>query len=238
MRILHAVADHEVFVGSGTYIYHQNGHDTGERESWTIHELKGGAYLIRVDVDCRFSERGGFSRLEEALYQPDGSLVRYNFYYADSSPDPLQELPNEVRADYTVMDDYIQIAYTAGQNDRVYEEVPLVESSVLSPHGFVFMGQVIQSTLAAGGKDVVVFDLDYHLYGSMAHPVRYTASFEKEETIQVGRKSISTRCYNFSRIDKPHDRLYWLDDHDIVVKFEHITADEHQTAILTNYAHR
>ncbi|MGB1287697.1 MAG: hypothetical protein ACPG7F_14255, partial [Aggregatilineales bacterium] len=217
---------------------YENGEPTGEKEHWTLHEFKGGARFIRVDVDFRYSEHGGFSRLEEALYDPAGLLARYNFHYFDDSSNPPRELPAEVKADYTVLEGYLQIAYTAGHEAREYEEVTLPEKSVLSPHGFIFMGQVIHNAIAVGGDHIPVYDLDYHVYGSMAHPMQYTAEFITEETTPCGKRHIPTRCYSFSRADKAHERLYWLDEHDIVIKYEYRHGDEQQSAQLGNYAHR
>lgn len=243
MRYLHAIAAHEVFVGQGVYLYYEDDTLTGEKERWTLHELPGGARFFRVDADTRDATHGGFSRLAEALYSPAGELVRYNFHYFDNSTNPPHELPDEVLADYTVMDDYVQIGYRSGHDERVYEEFSLPEGAILSPHGFIFTGRVIQQALKQAEADrntdtVNLVDLDYHVYGRMAQVSPVTVRLLRVESLQFGRASRETRCYEMARSGgEPH--LYWLDSHDIVVQYEHRTGDGLTIRVrLTNYAHR
>lgn len=92
MRQLHPVSFHERFVASGSYIYAQDGVDTGDAEYWTLHEPGDGGLTLRADYDGRsgsgvnwlfegfyLREKGRFERFDLTLFGTQRTDAKFVF---------------------------------------------------------------------------------------------------------------------------------------------------------------
>ena len=139
MRYLHSVSLHEKFVASGVYKPFQDGQPIdGIIEYWSIHELPDSARFVRVDVDGR---DGGDKRsqLFEAWYSPQGNLERFDIRAYGVPNDKLKQL----RATFTLNNNYVEIGYNLNTQERVFEEIKLPENGVLLPQSIFFYGYLL-----------------------------------------------------------------------------------------------
>ncbi|GAB1420330.1 hypothetical protein MASR2M15_04220 [Anaerolineales bacterium] len=131
MRYLHTIAPHERFVGSGVYEFSVQGLKVPLIEKWIVHELKGGAKLYRMEREDHF-HRSQQVVLAEALFDPVDQLDRFNWYWlAGQGQDGF-------KADYSLLDNYIQLAWTVGQFERRYMEVEYQRDTLFMPDFALF----------------------------------------------------------------------------------------------------
>lgn len=225
MRTLHMVAAHEKFVARGEYHYFRDEQPINVIEKWTIHELAGGARLIRVDEDGR--DEDGLTILSEALVSPDGQIERYNVQ-SFNSRDP--EVKN-FKADYVFEKDYVQIGRTIQGQEREYTEFPLVVDCLLYIKQTLFMGRTIRQIRAKGGKSQVFTPQLTSVDDS--HLLKIIVEERDTEALTISRKAIQAAKFQIA-----DDVFYWLDEHDIPVQRTYQHAGKPYRAVLTNYAHR
>ena len=149
MRKLHAVSLNELFVASGEYRYWRDDTQLTTIEKFTIHEVGEGAYLYRVDEDGR--EADGLTILSEALISPDRQFERFNV----QSYNPKDDLLQNFKADYTFNPDYVQIGRRLANNEREYDEFPLIENCEVYIKQTLYMGLTIPHILAGNSKSQV-----------------------------------------------------------------------------------
>ncbi len=225
MRTLHTVAAHETFVASGEYHYFRDEQPMKVVEKWTIHELQGGARLIRVDEDGR--DEDGLTILSEALVAPEGQIERYNVQ-SFNSRDP--EVVN-FKADYVFEEDFVQIGRSIQGQEREYTEFPLVVDCALYIKQTPFMGRTIRQVLAKGGKSQVFTPQLTSVDDS--HLLKMIVEQRGTEELTISRKTIQAAKFQIA-----DDVFYWLDEHDIVVQRTYTYEGTPYRAILSNYAHR
>jgi len=225
MRTLHTVAAHEQFVASGEYRYFRDEQPMKVIEKWTIHELQGGAQLVRVDEDGR--EEDGLTILSEALVSPDEKIERYNVQ-SFNSRDP--ELKN-FKADYVFEEDVVQIGRTIQGQEREYTEFPLVVDCLLYIKQTLFMGRTIRQIQANGGKSQVFTPQLTSMDDSYLQKI--VVEERGTEELTISRRSV--QAVKFQIAD---DVFYWLDEHNIPVQRTYTHNGATYRAILSNYAHR
>lgn len=226
MRYLHHVAAHEAFVASGEYRYVRGETPLAVKEQWTIHELAGGARLLRVDEDGR--DEDGLSILSEALVSPQGRIERFNVQ-SFNSRDPQIKL---FKADYSFYEDYVQIGRTVQGQEREYIEFPLIENCLLYIKQSLYMGYTIRDILARDKQRAHVFTPPL-LSGQEDHLQKLEVRAHDTETVMVGNKPVDANKYQLA-----DDVFYWLDAHHIPVQREYRHAGALYRMSLHNYAHR
>lgn len=225
MRTLHIVAAHEQFVARGEYHYFRDEQPMQVIESWTIHELAGGARLIRVDEDGR--DEDGLTILSEALISPEGQMERYNVQSFNSRDPDVKDF----KASYIFEADSVQIGRTIQGQEREYTEFPLVVDCLPYIKQTLFMGSTIRQVLAKGGSSQVFTPQLTSLDDS--HLQKLIVKERETEMRIISRKAIQA-----AKIQIADDVFYWLDEHDIPVQRTYQHAGKPYRAVLTNYAHR
>lgn len=150
MRSLHPNSPNEIFVASGEYRYWRDDVPLKIVEKWTIHELKGGAFLYRVDENGR--DEDGLSILSEALINPERQFERFNV----QSYNPKDSDLKDYKADYTFNPDYVQIGRRIQVGEHEYAEFPLMEGVLVYIKQMLFMGLTISQIEAKGGQSQVL----------------------------------------------------------------------------------
>lgn len=225
MRKLHVVSPNEIFVASGEYRYWRNDVALGISEKFTIHQLDGGAYLYRVDEDGR--DEDGLTILSEALISPELQFERFNVQSHNAKDDGLQNF----KADYTFNADYVQIGRRVDNNEREYDEFPLIYDCEIYIKQTLYMGLTIKNILANEGKSQVFAP---QLLSTDENLVQKIVVKEREpEQLKVGRKTIDTRKFQIA-----DDVFYWLDALYIPVQREYIHDGVTYQVKVANYAHR
>jgi hypothetical protein len=225
MRYLHPIAAHEIFIAQGRYRYYKGDELLPIDEQWTIHELKGGARLVRVDEDARHQD--GLTVMSEALYNDDGQLERFNLV-SDNPQDPQTQ---QLKADYTFMHNYVQIGRRIAKGEHEYEERQLLENTQVYIRQTIFMGFLIKKILANAGKSHVF--APQIVSDTPSEMLRIQVQAVQRELLTLGRRTIPTTCYQLA-----DDIFYWLDDHDIVIKRQYTHADEIYSVWVSDYAYR
>ncbi len=227
MRHLHPVAAHEHFVASGVYVYLNDDQPSGVTESWTVHELPGGAYFTRIDYDSRATD--GISVLAEMLEDEQGQIERYNMQLLLHRP---RADVQPFKADYTFLDDYVQIGRRVGKADHEYSEVELLPGTLIHLPHYIFLGVMASSLVALGGQ-APVFSID--MSGQQNPPGKIgklIAAEDGHEDITRGSSVTSTRRFLLNR----GSQTLWLDDYDIPLRAQY--RDQNITVNLTRYAQR
>ena len=225
MRKLHAVSPNELFVASGEYRYWRDGTQLPMIEKFTIHKIGEGAYLYRVDEDGR--EADGLTILSEALISPDKQFERFNVQSYNPKDDVLQNF----KADYTFNPDYVQIGRRLANNEREYDEFPLIEHCKVYIKQTVYMGLTIQHILAGDSKSQVfapqLLSVDENVLQKIIVEERGV------EILQIGRRTLETQKYQIA-----DDVFYWLDQHNIPLQREYTHDGIKHLVKVANYAHR
>lgn len=217
MRYIHNVSFHEKFIASGEYIFYEDEKPTGQIESWTKHQLPDGSYFVRVDHDARTTN--DMSLLTEALQSADGEIERFDIHlFYSRKIDGVMS----VRATYSVEGDYIQIGRFFNNDERVYSEVEVTEKMSLLPPGFIFLGAKL-------GADGVVVRPRFDRESDPAEKVMFGTTAMKEETIEVGSQTYSTRSFFWN------DQKIWVDDHRVPLRIHY--ANSSKFIVLTGYTH-
>lgn len=231
MRHIHPVGVHEKYVASGVYHHQQNGADTGTTESWSIHELPDGAWIIRVDEDYR--TRDGSSVLIEGWRSPlaeGGLLLRVDVHAFGGKDDEIKE----VRVTYTIDEDMLQVGREVDNGEREWYTLQLPDGYILSPESLIFGGLEVDELATRQGEAAPVIGYFPTFVSDYAFkPVVYEqqARFIGEETLTLGGKACPVR--RFEQMGALH---LWLDAHTVLLKYE--AADGSHGAVLHNYAHR
>lgn len=225
MRKLHAVSPNELFVASGEYRYWRDDTQLPMTEKFTIHEIGEGAFLYRVDEDGR--EADGLTILSEALISPDKQFERFNVQSYNPKDDVLQNF----KADYTFNPDYVQIGRRLANNEREYDEFPLIEHCKVYIKQTVYMGLTIQHILAGDSKSQVfapqLLSVDENVLQKIIVEERGV------EVLQIGRRTLETQKYQIA-----DDVFYWLDQHNIPLQREYTHDGIKHLVKVANYAHR
>ncbi|GAB4346901.1 MAG: hypothetical protein Kow00117_23620 [Phototrophicales bacterium] len=231
MRYIHPVGGHEKFVASGIYHHQYDGVDTGTTESWSIHELPDGAWMIRVDEDYRAQD--GSSVLIEGWRSPlteGGQLLRVDIHAFSGKHDDIKQ----VRATYTVDEDVLQIGREINNGEREWYTLQLPAGYILSPECLIFAGFEVDELATRQDKRASVigyfptFISDYAFKPVVYQPV---ARFIGDEQLTLGNKTYQAR--HFEQTESLH---LWVDQHTILLKYE--AGDASHGAVLHQYAHR
>jgi hypothetical protein len=225
MRTLHTVAAHEKFVASGEYRYFRDEQPMKVVEKWTIHELQGGARLIRVDEDGR--DEDGLTILSEALVSPEGEIERYNVQSFNSHDPQVKNF----KADYIFEKDLVQIGRSLQGQEREYIEFPLVVDCLLYIKQTLFMGSTIRQILAKGGKSQVFTPQLTSVDDS--HLLKMIVEERGTEVVNISRKDVQAAKFQIA-----DDVFYWLDNRNIPVQRTYTHDGQTYRAVLSNYAHR
>jgi hypothetical protein len=225
MRYLHIVAAHELFVASGEYRYWRDDEALKVVEKWTIHELKGGAFLYRVDEDGR--DEDGLNILSEALINPERQFERFNV----QSFNPKDAELKDFKADYTFNPDYVQIGRRVQKQEHVYAEFSLMEGALIYIKQTLYMGLTISHIEAKGGQSEVFAP---QLLASGDNQLQKIIVKERDtELVDIGRRKIEARKFQIA-----DDVFYWLDEHNIPIMRQYSYDGAIYTAKVANYAHR
>ncbi len=235
MRYLHHVAAHEQFVASGKYIQAASGQHTRYEESWTMHELEGGAKLIRIDQDARFvdqADNGQWSRLAEILRNPEGRIERINVRYTAQK---ARAGFGVMKTDYTFLDTYAQISRRVDDAQAQYTELALPAGTYIRLLDFtLYWGEALTLAHQQDCSQMPIFVM---LFKPKLEPARVVTGAlpdieeAAEDSIQRGDETINVMRYRTGG-----DRMVWVDERRIPLK---MTMGRTQiTETLTNYAHR
>lgn len=225
MRRLHKVAQNEVFVASGDYRTWCDGVQLNLSEKFAIHELKGGAFLFRVDEDGR--DEDGLTILSEALISPEQQFERFNV----QSYNPKDTELKNFKADYTFNPDYVQIGRQTQGGDREYEEFNLIEGAQVYIKQTLYMGLTILSILNTNGKSHVFAPQLLSLEQNLLQKI--VVEELDSESLKIGNHTIETRKFQIA-----DDVFYWLDSHDVPVQRQYSHNGADYIVKVTNYAHR
>lgn len=226
MRYLHPVAAHETFVASGVYVYLDGDAPNGVTESWTVHELPGGAHFTRVDYDSR--GRDGISILAETLEDEHGRLERYNMQLLLHQPRAdLQPF----KADFTFLDDYVQIGRRLGKANHEYSEVELAAGTLIHLPHYIFLGTMARNLVALGGQ-APVFSINMSGQEPAGKMGKLLARDEGLDEVTLGSRTITARRFSLNR----GSQILWLDDHDVPLRAQYHT--QNISVNLTRYAQR
>lgn len=230
MRYLHPVAAHEKYIGSGKYVREVGGQPSRYEESWTIHELQGGARLIRIDQDARFSD--GWSKLAEVLRSPNGRIERINVQIAQQASQAGYRV---MKTDYTFLDDYAQISRTIDKAERQYAEVATPANTYIRLLDFaLFWGEALTIAHQQDCSQLPVF---VPIFKPKLDPARVVmgampqVTAVAEETLTRGDKQLAATRYTTKG-----DRRVWLDARQIPLRLMEARTQTLDT--LTDYAHR
>lgn len=225
MRYLHSIAAHEIFLASGEYRYWRDDAALKIVEKWTIHELRGGAFLYRVDEDGR--DEDGLSILSEALISPDFQIERFNV----QSFNPRDAELKDFKADYSFNPEYVQIGRRIQGNEHQYAEFPLMAGTLIYIKQTLFMGQLIRQIQAKGGRSQVFAP---QLLASDDSQLQKIIVKEQEtESIEIAQRKIESRKFQIA-----DDVFYWLDDHYIPMMRQYSHDGATYIGKVANYAHR
>lgn len=229
MRYLNAIAAHEIFVASGIYRRYIGDSISEYSESWTQHDVGGGAILTRIDQDARFTE--GWSRLAEVLQNPEGGIERVKIQTNHSGVNAPFRM---MKSDYSFLDGYVQIARTL--NGKVsYDEIDLPEGTFVRLLSFLlFWGMALQRAQAGDIEQLPVF-VPFHKPnlppGRVTIGKLPTIENVLPETVMInGRERHTVRYVTLGK------RVIWLDNQGVPLKFNHATGQF--SDILHDYAHR
>lgn len=225
MRSLHPISIHEQFLASGEYRYWRDDKSLKIVEKWTIHELKGGAFLYRVDEDGR--DEDGLSIFSEALISPENHFERFNV----QSFNPKDTELKDFKADYTFNPDYVQIGRRLEKEDHEYAEFPLIEGALIYIKQTLYMGLTISHIEVNGGQAEVFAP---QLLASDDSQLQKILVKERDtEIVEIGKRKIEARKFQIA-----DDVFYWLDEHNIPIMRQYTYDGSIYTAKVANYAHR
>jgi hypothetical protein len=225
MRSLHPNSAHEIFVASGEYRYWREDTPLKIVEKWTIHELRGGAFLYRVEEDGR--DEDGLTILSEALISPERQFERFNV----QSYNPKDSELKDYKADYTFNPDYVQIGRRIQGGEHEYVEFPLMLDVLVYIKQTLYMGLTISQIEAKGGKSQVFAP---QLLATGDSQVQKIVVKELgQETVEIGQRKIETRKFQIA-----DDVFYWLDEHNIPMMRQYSYDSTTYIGKVTNYAHR
>lgn len=228
MRYLNAVAEHEVFVSRGVYRRYAGGVLSKYSESFTQHKHKGGALLVRIDQDARFTE--GWSRLAEVLHEPDGAVARVKIQTNHSDTNSPFRM---MKTDYSFFDDYVQVArVTDGTHESL--EIPLPDATFVRLLDFNFYWgmtlQYAQQPAALTRPVFVPFMRPNMPPGQVLTATLPEVVTQSSESIEAdGSVRHLTRYATRSRV-------VWVDQHGVPMKLQNIQVN--QIDVLHDYAHR
>lgn len=225
MRYLHPISAHELFVASGEYRYWRDDSLLKVVEKWTIHELRGGAFLYRVDEDGR--DEDGLSILSEALINPERQFERFNV----QSFNPKDAELKDFKADYAFNPDYVQIGCRIQGGEHEYAEFPLMEGALVYIKQTLYMGLTISQILAKGGNSQVFAP---QLLASGDSQLQKIIVKELDiESVEIGQRKIEARKFQIA-----DDVFYWLDEHHIPIMRQYNYDGATYVGKVANYAHR
>jgi hypothetical protein len=225
MRYLHPIAAHELFVASGEYRYWCDDTTLKIVEKWTIHELRGGAFLYRVDEDGR--DEDGLTILSEALISPERQFERFNV----QSFNPKDAELKEFKADFTFNPDYVQIGHKTQGDEREYAEFALMEGTQVYIKQTLYMGLTLNHILGRGGKSQVFTPQLLSFNDSQLQKI--IVKELDSELVEIGQRKIEARKFQIA-----DDVFYWLDEHLIPIMRQYTYDDAIYIGKVSNYAHR
>lgn len=225
MRYLHPISANEIFVASGEYRYWRDDSPLKVIEKWTIHELRGGAFLYRVDEDGR--DEDGLTILSEALINPEKQFERFNV----RSFNPKDSELKDYKADYTFNPDYVQIGRKIQGEEHEYAEFPLIDAVLIYIKQTLYMGLTISQIEAEGGKSQVF--APQLLFSDESQLQKIIVKELDKETIEIGQRKIETRKFQIA-----DDVFYWLDEHNIPMMRQYRYNGASYLGKVVNYAHR
>jgi len=228
MRYLNAIAAHELFVATGVYRRYAGGALSDYSESFTQHEHKGGALLVRIDQDARFTE--GWSRLAEVLHEPDGTVARVKIqtnYNSTNSPFRM------MKTDYSFFDDYVQVArITDGTHESF--EIPLPDKTFVRLIDFNFYwGVTLRWAQQPDASKYPVFVPFMRPHMPPGQVFSGTLPEVVAQSIESVEQSGSVR--DLTRY-ATRSRVVWVDEYDVPMKLQNVQAN--QIDVLQDYAHR
>lgn len=225
MRVLHPIAMQERFIASGTYYTYRLEEDSvqemGTREHFTLHELQGGAHLLRVDVDGREAKRP--SILAEALLSPDGIVERHTAQRQPYLPadGPVSQI------DVIREGDSVSITRREGQGERQRYEIPLPEGTAILPASNVGYGFALRRLRA--GATQVFSPLRPLRQGEVFFAAQILAT--QDETVILGEKHHATQ--RVTLLEGDEEQTLWVDAHGIVLQ----RLSEEAQIQIHDYAH-
>lgn len=229
MRYLNAIAAHEKFVARGIYRRYENESVTEYSESWTQHDVGGGAILTRIDQDARFTE--GWSRLVEVLQNPELGIERLKVQTNHSRADAPFRM---MKTDYSFLDGYVQISRTIN-GDTQYHEIDLPPRTVVRLIDFLlFWGMALH---CSQDNDVEQLPVFIPFNKPNVPPGRVMQGrLPTIESVQAETITINGRERDLMRYVTLGKRVIWLDNHSVPIRINY--AQGHVSDVLHDYAHR
>jgi hypothetical protein len=222
MRQLHPVSFHERFVASGSYVYAQDGADTGDVEHWTLHEPGDGGLTLRADYDGRSGS--GVNWLFEGFYlREKRRFERFDLSLLG---------PQRTDAKFVFTADEAQISLRIDGVARERIDIALPPDCAVWPLALAGLG-LLDVQQAEMPLFVPALRVDTGLVqGGVVETLRITAL--PPEALSVDTRPYDAHAYGFTMWSLGEMRL-WLDRYTIPLQMQ---AAFGLTARLTQYVHR
>ena len=229
MRYLHPVQAHEQFLGSGVYHFIKDGETLDKTEAWTMHRHADGERFIRVDMDARREE--GKSILVEVLQNGDGELARLDLRYEN---DRFDGGIKHLRASYQVMDGRLHVGFNLNGVERQYTEVDLPAGTRIDIPLLAFRGKTIrviaQRTMAPRFIFVPMYE-HAQLFPGALQRANTPIDEDADDVVLLGQRQVAARRYRY----RDRAALYWIDEHDVVIKRVNAFKQQEMVAQIGNY---
>lgn len=246
MRYIHPVGQQEQFVASGEYLLGAQEQRGEVCEQWSIHEQPDGAHKLRTDS---LHPDGAHYTLAEAWISPPaegGRLERLDFLRQSKHSSASN------RITYLLQESHLEIGCTLADGERLFEERPLPEGSVLFADAFALRGLAIY-TLIQRQQDTRMTTFivlrDTFVQDRAAAPDDLLQPRSYPVTLHVhGQDSFATgsQTHRVQRcsLDAPVPAQVAVDAHGILMEYRTDAAEADVLgqgplrAVLVNYAHR
>ena len=229
MRYLHPVQAHEQFVAGGLYRFSKNDKALDKTEAWTIHRHADGERFIRIDMDARREE--GKSILAEALQSHSGELARLDLRYENAS---FEGGIRHLRASYQVVDERLQVGFNMNGAERQYIEVDLPAGTRFDIPLLIFRGATIRALARKANESQSIFVPMFEhaqLFPGTLQSTDAPIDEDGEDVLLLGARQVSARRYRY----RDRAALYWIDDHDVVIKRVNAFKQQEIVVQISNY---
>ena len=229
MRYLHPVQAHEQFVAGGLYRFSKNDQALDKTEAWTIHRHADGEQFIRSDMDARREE--GKSILAEALQSRSGELARLDIRYENAS---FEGGIQHLRASYQVVDQRLQVGFNMNGAERQYIEVDLPAGTRLDIPLLIFRGATIRALARNANEPQSIFVPMFEhaqLFPGTLQNTGAPIDEDGEDVLRLGAREVSAKRYRY----RDRASLYWIDDHDVVIKRVNAFRQKEFAVQISNY---
>jgi len=237
MRYLHPIGLKEKLIALGEYSAQSNERVLGIVERWSIHQQPDGARLIRADFQ---RDVDSYYTLSEVWVSPPASGERIE--RLDVLLQRVKSAQSN-RITYQFLDDHVEIGRTIASGDRLYEEYELPKGYIVTPYVEAARGAALVKA-ALNPAESWLITPQYVFSTALENDPKeafkplisklIVRAFGKEEITIDGKRYHATR-YEYGYDHLQEQRIYLVDDNNIVLKYEARTKDDMYLVLLGNY---